>query len=439
MDEFQLSNGIKVYFMKKSQVPLIQLNFYIKAGSANETKDQLGLASLTSNMMDEGAGTRNTLEIADQIDFLGIDLTPFSGLNRMGVRLFSPTSKLNDALSLMSDILMKPTFPANELERLRKELLIDLGQQHDESRTIARRAFNQTIFGKDHPMGRTSMGTEKTLRSFQVSDLQKFHDKYFVADNAYVVAVGDIEANDLKEKLEEYFGSMKQGKANEVSISNPNQVKGRVIYLVDKPGSAQSEVYWGRVGVNRTTPDYYNITVMNTILGGSFTSRLNQNLRETHGYTYGAGSFFSMGKSTGYFLAYSSVQTDVTDKALHEFMKELTSIDSITDDDMTRARNYVALGYPQDFSSVQSIAGNIAEKVEFNLPDDYFNNYVRNILSVNKDDVIKAASEYVDPDNMAVIVVGDLSKIEKGIRALKLGEIKILKVDDILGPVPKVE
>jgi predicted Zn-dependent peptidase len=380
------------------------------------------------------------LEIADEIDFLGINLSPFSDLESMGVRLFSPTSKIDQALSLMSDITIRPTFPEKELARIKKEVLINLGQQHDEARIIASRAFSNILFGGDHPMGRSTSGNEKSINSLSVNDLKSFHEKYFVANNAYIVAVGAMETSELKMKLEKHFGSMKKGSMANTSLSNPKQVSKRTIYLIDKPGAAQSEIRIGRIGVSRATKDYFNLTVMNTVLGGSFTSRLNQNLRETHGYSYGAGSGFSMRKSAGYFIASSAVQTDVTDKALTEFFNELKAISkSITDDELTRARNYVALSYPGDFNSVQSIAGNMNEKIQYNLPDNYFNTYVQNILSVKKQDALKVAKTHIDPNNIVVVVVGDRSKIEAGIKGLKIGEIKYLSIEDVLGPIPVVE
>ncbi len=216
-------------------------------------------------------------------------------------------------------------------------------------------------------------------------------------------------------------------------------MSGRKIYLVDKPGAAQSVVRFGRIGVERLTEDYYAIQVMNTILGGSFSSRLNQNLRETHGYSYGASSSFGFRPAPGPFTASSDVQTNVTDSALVEFMKELRGIKEISDDDLNRAKNYLALGYPDNFSSIASIARMLSELVLYNLPDDYFNNYIQKILAVKKEDVLRVAKKYVDPENIAVIVVGDKKEIEKGIKALNLGSIKNYSIVDVLGKAPKVE
>ena len=225
----------------------------------------------------------------------------------------------------------------------------------------------------------------------------------------------------------------------EVSIAEPEQVKKRIIYLIDKPGSAQSVIYIGRIGAKRLTPDYNSIIVMNTILGGSFTSRLNDNLREQHGYTYGARSRFSFGPIPGNFIAYASVQTEVTDKSLTEFFNELNRIrEPIPEEEINRAKNLVALSYPSDFQSVSSIADQLDNMAEYNLPSDFFDNYITQILNVKEDEVNSAAEKYVVPDKMIVVVVGDKTKIEDGVRALNHGEIKNLSIEDVLGKVPVV-
>jgi predicted Zn-dependent peptidase len=217
-------------------------------------------------------------------------------------------------------------------------------------------------------------------------------------------------------------------------------VEKRRIYLVDKPGAAQTEIRIGRIGVPRKTNDYYAISVMNTILGGSFTSRLNQNLREQHGYSYGAFSSFSFRPLPGPFIASAAVQTEVTDKALAEFIKELNRIlKPVTDDELVRGKNYVALSFPSEFQNVGQIAGNLQELVIYDLPDDYFNNYTSRILAIDKKDVQRVAKKYIDPEKVAIILVGDRAKIEGGVRALNLGPIELLTIEQVLGKAPKVE
>ena len=218
------------------------------------------------------------------------------------------------------------------------------------------------------------------------------------------------------------------------------QVSKRGIFVVDKPGAPQTEIRLGRIGVPRTTPDYFAITVMNTILGGSFTSRLNNNLREQHGYTYGAGSSFDFRPLPGPFLAYAAVQTAVTDKALTEFINELKRIrEPVSEQELARAKNYVALSYPAEFQTVGQIAGQLEELVMFDLPDSYFNTYVKNILAVTREDVQRVARQYIDPDRISIVLVGDSKTIEGPVSALKLGPTVHETIDDVLGKAPVLD
>lgn len=438
IQKFKLSNGLPVVLMEKRGVPVVQINLLVKTGSAMEPADKAGTASMTAAMLDEGAGTRSALELADAIDFLGARITTNSGQHTSIVALHTPVSKLDAALPLMGDIAMRPTFPVEELDRMRKERMTTLVQWHDQPGTIASIAFSQTLYGSRHPYGVPSIGNEQSLRTMRVSDLKRFHDTYYNPNNVTLIVVGDVGKAEIEKKLESVFGGWRGRTTASVNWPDATQVERRVIYLVDKPGAAQSEIRIGRIGVSRMTNDYFPLLVMNTILGGSFTSRLNQNLRETHGYSYGAGSFFDMRPLPGPFMAYSAVQTNVTDSALYEFFKEFRDIQkSLPDEEFEKAKNYIALGYPDNFESVGQIAGMLAEMITYNLPNNYFNIYVSKVLAVKKMDVERVAREYVQGDKMAVIVVGDKAVIEKGIRGLKLGIVQVKSIENILGKPPK--
>ncbi|KAA3657779.1 MAG: insulinase family protein, partial [Calditrichaeota bacterium] len=312
LQQFTLKNGLRVYLMEKHNVPLVQVNLYIKSGSVDDSAEKLGLASLTLDMLNEGAAEKSALELADAIDFLGANLGTGANMHTCEVNLNTPVSKLDAAISLMADVVLRPDFPEDELNRIIKQRLNSLVQNHDQPRTIASTMFNKTIFGEDHPYGRTTFGNEKSLRSMQIDDLKGFYKNQFVAKNAYFIVVGDVEQKNLLALLEQNFGGWEKGKVAKTHVPSAKQVEGRTIHLVDKPGSAQSVLRIGRVGVNRKSKDYFAIKVMNTILGGSFASRLNTNLREEHGYTYGAGTYWDFRSSEGRFMAYSDVQTDVT-------------------------------------------------------------------------------------------------------------------------------
>lgn len=436
IQEAQLSNGLKIVYMPKREVPLVQLRMVFTGGRSVDPDGKTGLASLTSDMMTEGAGDRNALDLAEEIDFLGINIQSYASSEYSSVNLLTPVSRMDEALSVYSDVILRPSFDEEELERKRQQLLVGLTQAYDNPNLIASLAFNKLVYGEDHPLSKYS--GEQEIKSFSSDDLKSFHETYFKPANGILFVVGDIDLDLAVSKLESAFGSWTGG--NKAALPDMKSVKPKktTVYLIDKPESAQSVINIGHSGPERLTKDYYDITVMNTILGGSFTSRLNSNLREDKGYSYGAYSFFNYGTHTGWFKAGAAVQSDATDKSLVEFMKELKGISKISEDDMNRARNYVALGYPNDFSSVESIAGNLVEAYFYGLPGDYFNTYVNEILGVKRKSALKAAKKYIDTNKMVIVVVGDASKVKAGIDALKLGEVVVMQREDILGPKPEL-
>lgn len=435
----KLDNGAKILLLEKRNVPLVQVNLVIRAGYTSDPEDLTGLASMTADMMDEGAAGRDALQLADAIDFLGARLSVRASAHHTTVSLHTPKGRLDAALQLMADVALRPDFPPEELERKRLERLNQLLAARDEARAIAGVLFDRTLYGTEHPYGKTAMGDEASIRAVQVDDLRQFHATYFHPNNAFFVVVGDVSMGEIRPKLEALFGDWERGNIPILRWPDVEQVERREVYLVDKPGAAQSEIRIGRIGVPRLTDDYYAIVVMNTVLGGSFTSRLNSNLREEHGYTYGARSYFDFATLPGPFQAGAAVQTAVTAAALTEFMKELNGIrDPVPEEELTRAKNFVALRYPGRFQTVASIAGQLTELELYGLSDQYFNGYVDKILSVTQADVQRVARKYVVPEGMAIIVVGDRAAIEESVRALDLGPLHILSIEDVLGPEPQL-
>jgi predicted Zn-dependent peptidase len=278
------------------------------------------------------------------------------------------------------------------------------------------------------------MGNEASNGEMSAADLKAFHAAYYQPQNAHLIVVGDVTPADVLPKLQKVFGGWQNGPAPaKPAVEAAAQHGPRQIYLVDKPGAAQSQIRIGWVGVPRSTPDYYALSVLNTVLGGSFTSRLNQNLREEHGYAYGAGSVFDMRLSAGPFYASAGVQSDKTTESLQEFFKELTNIrQPMPAGDLQRAKNYLALGYPADFETTSGMAGNVLQLVVYNLPDSFLTDYIPRIQAVTAADVQRVGAQYIQPDRFAVIVVGDVAKIEKGIRAANLGPVRVVTLDEIL-------
>jgi predicted Zn-dependent peptidase len=272
-----------------------------------------------------------------------------------------------------------------------------------------------------------------------VDDLRAFYAAAFQPGNSSLLVVGDVTMDKALPMLEASFGSWNpQGPAAApATMPAVPEIATRAIYLVDKPGAPQSQIRIGWVGVPRSTPDYFPIQVMNTILGGSFASRLNMNLREKNGYTYGASSGFDMRASAGPFVATAGVQTDKTSEALKEFFNELNGmLQAVPADELARAKNYVALRYPSSFETTGDISRRLEDALIFHLPDDYFSKYVQNIQAVTAAEVQRVAQKYVAPGKFAVVVVGDLKAIEPGIKALNLGAVKVMSVDDVFGPKP---
>lgn len=429
-----LSNGLAVWIVEHHEVPLAQINLIVRSGSAADPIGKYGVGNLTAAMLDEGAGTRSSLDLADAIEFLGANLSTASSFDASSVRMSVPVSKLAEALPLMSDVALRPTFPSADLDRLRKERLTGLLQARDNAGALIQLAFPRIVFGPTHRYGTSANGLPATIEALTVDDLKTFYRSHFRPDNATLLVVGDLTPATALPMLERAFGNWKaDGMAPLVAdVPNAPQLTKRQVYLVDKPEAAQSQIRIGWVGVSRSTPDYAVLEVLNTVLGGSFTSRLNQNLREKNGYAYGASSGFDMRLSAGPFLAAAGVQTDKTADALKEFFNELNGIlTPVPPDELAKARNYVALGFPGEFETTSDMARKLEELVIYNLPDTTFSNFVPSVTAVTAADLQRAAARFVQPERMAVVVVGDLKLIEGPIRALNLGPITRVPVDSL--------
>jgi predicted Zn-dependent peptidase len=430
-----LSNGVGVWIVEAHKVPLVQVNLLIQAGSGDDPAGKFGIASLTSAMLDEGAGSRSALQIADDAEFLGADLGTSSSFDASAVRLNVPAARLAAALPIMADIALRPTFPQAELDRLRQERLTTLIQARDDAAQVAPLAFGRVVFGGTHRYGTAAMGTPSTLKAFTTADLRTFHSSMYQPASATLVVVGDIRADTALPLLEKQFGGWKAA-APPARAQTPMapQLTQSQVAIVDLPGAEQSQVRIGWVGVPRSTPDYFALQVLNTILGGSFTSRLNQNLRERNQFTYGASSRFDMRLSAGPFFAGAGIQTDKTAEALREFFIELNAIAKpVSAEELAKARNYIALGFPSEFETIQDLASHLEEMIIYKLPDDYFARYVANIQAVTAGAVQKAAATYIQPGKFAVVIAGDRKAIEAGVRGLKLGDVRLLTMDEALG------
>ena len=434
IQKHKLSNGLAVWVVEHHEVPLAQINLIVRSGSAADPIGKYGVGSLTAAMLDEGAGSRAALDLADAIEFLGANLSTASSFDSSAVRMSVPVSKLADALPLMADVALRPTFPVAELDRLRKERLTGLLQARNNVGALVQLAFPRMVFGPTHRYGTSANGLPATIEALTADDLKAFYRSHYRPDNATLLVVGDLTPATALPMLEKAFGGWRsEGMAALVAeVPNAPQLGKRQVYLVDKPEAAQSQIRIGWVGVARSTPDYAVLEVLNTVLGGSFTSRLNQNLREKNGYAYGANSGFDMRLSAGPFLAAAGVQTDKTAGAIREFFNELNGIlTPVPAAELAKAKNYVALGFPGEFETTGDMARKLEELVVYNLPEATFSNFVPSVTAVTAADLQRAAARFIQPERMAVVVVGDRKLIEGPIRALNLGPLTIVPIDDL--------
>ncbi len=434
IQKHKLGNGLPVWIVEHHEVPLAQINLIVRSGSAADPIGKFGIGSLTAAMLDEGAGPRSALELADALEFLGANLSTISSFDASAVRMSVPVSKAADALPLMADVALRPTFPANELERLRKERLTALLQARDNPGALIQIAFPRIVFGPTHRYGTSANGLPPAIESISVADLQAFYRAHYRPENATLVVVGDVTPAQILPVLEKAFGSWKaEGMAPLVAaVPNAPQLKARQVYIIDKPEAAQSQIRIGWVGVPRSTPDYAALQVLNTILGGSFTSRLNNNLREKNGYAYGASSIFDMRQSAGPFLAAAGVQTDKTGDALKEFFNELNGIlGPVPEDELMKAKNYVALSFPGEFETTGDLARKLEELVIYTLPESTFTDFVAAVSKVTRGDLQRLAARYIQPDKMAVVIVGDRKEIENKVRELNLGPVQFVTIDEL--------
>ena len=428
-----LSNGLAVWIVALHKVPVVHVSLVVKSGSGADPKGKYGVANLTADMLDEGAGSRTALQIADAIDYLGATLSTESTSDASSIDVHVPVARLAEALPIMADVALRPTFPEDELKRVREDLLTSFIEAADDPESLIQFAFPRLVFGSQHRYGTLSLGTAATVKSLTTADLRRFHSQHFVPVNSLLIVTGDVSTADAVARLETTFGRWKGAPPAPTTIPAAPQLTSRQVYLIDKPGAAQSQVRIGWIGVPRSTPDYFALRVLNTILGGSFTSRLNQNLREEHGYAYGAGSTFDMRASAGPFYASAGVQTDKTSDALKEFFNELEAIRKpIPPDEVEKAKNFLALLLPRNFETTEGVAGSLSQLFIYNLPGDYYATYTQRIRAVTPADLQRVADRYIQPDKFAIVVVGDRKAIEPGITALNLGPLKAVAAEEVM-------
>ncbi len=427
-----LPNGARLVVTPKHDLPLVSFTIAFIGGSDNfEPADKPGVASLTAQMLSEGTASLTGEQLSDAEQMLGTTIRVGVGDESGSIGFTALSDKLEPALKLLADMLVHPSLPPDALERLRGQMLVNLAQARDRPEAIASRVFSKVVYGDEHPYGRVL--TEASVKSITRDDIVAFHHAYFQPGRAVITVAGDVDPATVKNVVTRVFDAWPAGGAPpDFAYPAPPSPRPTTIYLVDKPKAAQSIFAIGLPGPPRNTSDYYAIEVMNTILGGLFQSRLNHDIREEKGWSYGVGSGFAFGRGPGAFEAGGGVVTAKTDSALVEFMKHLEGVQGgipFTDDEMAQGKASLIQSLPRRFSSVEATAATVGSLYTLGLPPTYYQDYASHVNAVTKDDLVRVAKKYIDLAHLNIVIVGDRSVIEAPLRATNIAPIVLLDGD----------
>ncbi len=423
-DSFTLENGLKVYVVENDKLPTVTISLTIDRDPILEG-EMAGYVSIAGQLMRNGTENRTKEELDREVDFIGASL----GTSSAGAYGSSLKRHVETLAELLADVVMHPSFPEEEFEKIRKQTLSGLAQSKEDADAIASNVSLALTYGKSHPYG--EQVTEETVNNITLDKIKEYYQTYFKPNIAYMAVVGDISKKEAEKLVSEYFGDWKAGDVPTHTYEKPDSPEEVIIAMVDRPQAVQSVInVTYPVELAPNNPDVIKTRVMNQILGGAFSSRLNMNLREDHGYTYGARSSLSDDRVIGRFSASASVRNEVTDSAVAEFMHELKDIRSnnITDDELDLARNYMSGSFARSLESAQTKASFAINTAIEDLPEDYYANYLKNLASVSGEDVSAMANSYVHPDKAYVVVVGKASEV-----APKLEQFGTIKYFDVYG------
>ena len=428
-----LASGLRVWTVEHRQVPLIAILALVPVGASSDPPDRPGLAAITGDMLDEGAGDRSALDVHEALGRIGSQLDLEVGHDATVLSLTTLERYLSRGLELIRDMLVRPRFEQREFDRVRDLRLNRLLQLRDLPQALADRAFSQLLY-RNHPYGHLPIGSEGALRTLTIRDIGAFHRRAFAPSRTTVIAVGDASHDALAAAVRTAFDGWTA--EPDGAIADPGTfpdppAPASKLALVHRAGAAQSELRLGHVALPRRSPDYHAALVANMVLGGQFVSRINMNLREEKGYTYGARTAFEFRRAPGPFVLHASVQSEATADALREAIGEIRAVRGdkpITRAELELGRASLTRGYPRSFETADQIARGAAQLALYELPDDYFSTFIPKILALSEADVTAAAVKHIDPARLFAVVVGDREKLMTSLRSLELGDVADVSV-----------
>jgi zinc protease len=412
----KLSNGLEVVTVEDKRLPLVSFRLAFRSGDANDPADIPGLSDMMTHLMNEGTEARSSKQIAEEVERIGATLIAGSGSDFTTVSASALSIYADEILELLADVTLRPSFPQNEIDLARENMKQLLIQQRAQPTFLATERVSKVVFG-DHPYSRVS-ATPESLDKMTREGIKSFHDSMMVPNNASMIVVGDFESQTLLDRLDQLFGNWKPTSVAPLTFPELPPRQSRAAYLVDRPGSEQSNIVIANAAIARTSPDYFPVLLMHTVLGANASSRLFMNLREEKGYTYGAYSNLDARRVAGTFRATAEVRTTVTGASLKEFFFELERIRNqpVSDKELADAKSYLTGVFPIRIETQEGLIEQIVSIRMFNLPDDYLHTYRDNVNRVTAEEIQRVAREYVTPDTAAIVIVGDARTVTEQVK-----------------------
>ncbi|RJP74408.1 MAG: insulinase family protein [Ignavibacteriales bacterium] len=429
LNRLRLSNGLEVFFIQFDKLPIVQMYMVTKAGSKFDPKGKSGLSQLFTSLLDEGADEYDSLALNEEFEMLGSVLTSFADQEFVFVSLLTLTENLERSVELFGKVITKPRFDITDFNREKDKALVRILQAQDDPAYLASINFEKIIFGDNHPYGFPEIGLNETVSSITLNDVTEFYKNNFLADNSSLVVVGNIDKDILISNLENRLEVWSTGEQKKPGFPKP-VLSTNKIYIIDKEDSPQTEIRIGHLTSNRNNPEFFPKYLVNQILGGQFNSRLNMNLREKNGFTYGINSAFNYNIEASYFYITCAVDTENTFAAVREILDELKRIKKdISADELDFVKTSVIRKFPSTFETYSKAARNYLTIVEYGLPENYLSTYIDNIKAVQLDEVLNAANKYLSDAYLTILLVGDKEKLLSQLKQVDGFEITELDIN----------
>jgi zinc protease len=425
--EKTLPNRLKVIVIENHEQPIVYVSFVVKSGSTYDG-ELPGLASVTAELLTKGTKTRSATQIAEEIDFVGGSLNATASWDATNVSVFVLKKYLGVGVDILQDVVLNPTFPEEEIERVRTQRLASIKQSKAEAGYLAGVRFSKELFA-GHPYANESGGNEESIQKMKRDDLVKFYQTHFIPNNSFIIFAGDITPSEALPLVEKYFGGWKKGKNPHKEFQTVKDVNQTKVVIVDKPGAVQSAIRIGHLGIDRKNKDYVKVYTLNTLLGGYFNSRINMNLRETHGYTYGASSFFDARIYPGPFIVSADVRNEVTDSSIAEVIKELKRIidEPVPEDELKMAKDYIVGSFPLQIETPAQVASRVMTIEIYGLPKDFYDRFREEVKKITAKDIQETARKYLHPDKLLIVVSGNSKQIKPVLE--KFGPVVVYDAD----------